>query len=174
MQLVYIEGTFLKIEIQQESIQPSKLALRALFYDEQTKTWGNSFAQDEMSKMDYLLNQQEFNERKWVLLKKNTSKITNEKYEQKGPYSSREIFDFISQSTVRLMDPIWKDGMTTWERIRDTRNFKVLQNFSEPIETDVADILSHVMEYDPEMHRVEDKKPSPGAPGEVFIILDDK
>jgi len=116
----------------------------------------------------------EFNERKWILLKKNTSKASSEKYVQDGPYSSREIFELLTQSKVRLKDPIWTEGMTEWQLIKNTKCFKALENFSEPVETDIAEILSHVMEYDPEMRRVENKNSSPGGSDEVFIILDDK
>lgn len=174
MQLVYIDKTFLKIEGTLESLKTSKIALRALFYDEQKKSWGNPFVMNDRSKLDHVMNLNEFNERKWILLKKNTSNVTSEKYQQDGPYSSREIFELLSQSKVRLKDPIWTEGMTEWQLIKNVQSFRVLENFSKPFETDVAEILSHVMEYDPQMRRVEDKNSSPGTPDEVFIILDDK
>ena len=174
MQLVYVDKTFLKIEGTMESIKGSKVALRALFYDEQKKSWANLVVADERLKLDQMIALHEFNERKWILLKKNTSQLTSEKYVQDGPYSTKEIFELLTESKVRLKDPIWTDGMTEWKLIKNTKCFKALENFSEPAETDVAEILSHVMEYNPEMRRVEDKNSSPGAPDEVFIILDDK
>ncbi|MES2769344.1 MAG: GYF domain-containing protein [Bdellovibrionota bacterium] len=178
MHLVYIAETFLKLDNNKESVKTSKIAMKALFYDEQTKSWANPFEMDQRTKLDYLLNLNEFNERKWILLKKNTSQRDNqrenEKYEQKGPYSSREIFDMITQSAVRLRDPIWKEGMTKWESIKEVQTFRVLENLSTPHETDVADILSSVMMYDSEMRRVEEKNSSPLDSDEVFMILDDK
>ncbi len=174
MQLVYVSETFLKLDNNKESVKASKIALKALFYDEQAKSWTNPFEMDQRTKLDYLLNLNEFNERKWILLKKNTTQIANEKYEQDGPYSSREIFDMITQSAVRLRDPIWKEGMIKWQSIKEVQAFKVLENLSTPHETDVADILSSVVMYDPEMRRVEEKNSSPLDSDEVFMILDDK
>lgn len=173
MQLVYVDGKFLKYD-QKKSLDLSDIVKRALFYDASAKAWGNILSQDPKSKLDQLKNWTEFNERKWILLKKNTSKFTNEKYEQQGPYCSREIYEMICQSQVRLRDPIWKNGMTQWQLIQENATFKALKTFNDPIEDDIADILGSIVEYDPEMRRVEEKFPSPEDSGEVFIILDDK
>lgn len=172
MQLVYINETFLKYEENKNTKGPSIGALRALFFDEDKKVWSNPFQMDERRKLDLIKNQNEFNERKWLLAKK---RADGEKvYVQEGPYSSHEIFDMLTKSMVRLADPIWKEGQSKWLAIKQTSTFKELATLSQPIETDIADILSSIVEYVPEMQRVEEKKSSPCGPDEVFIILDDK
>lgn len=171
MQLVYVNGTFIKYVEGKNAAAPSSGALRALFYDKEKKEWMSPHQLDERSKLDYAKNQMEFHERKWILLKKNAE--TQEFYHD-GPYSSFEIYEMLTQSAVRLTDPIWKEGMTKWMPIKNTQTFKALATLSEPMETDIADLLGSVVEYDPEMHRVEEKKLSPGSPDEVFLILDDK
>lgn len=166
--LIYVDKTFLKIEGSLESLKTSKIALRALFYNVQKKSWENPFVRDERLSMDLLATQREFLERQWILLKKNSV--------QDGPYSSKEVFELCLGAKLSLKNAIWKEGMTEWKSIGSTQTFKALEKFSDSVETDIAEILSHVMEYDPGMRRVEaeNKNSSPGEPNEVFIILDDK
>jgi hypothetical protein len=175
MQLVYINETFLKYIPHKDksgvTSGPSIGELRALFFDDEKKTWGNSHVMDERRKLDFIKNQNEFNERKWLLAKKNAE---TDAYIHEGPYSSHEIFDMLTQSQIQLSDPIWKEGQSKWLAIKQTPTFKELATLSEPVETDIADILSSIVEYDPGMHRVEEEKTSPGTPNEVFIIFDDK
>lgn len=170
MKLIYINGTFLRYTEKKSSESPSIGELRALFFDNEKKIWANPHKMDERRKLDLIKNQNEFNEKKWLLTKKESSVGG---YIPKGPYSSHEIFNMLNQSMVRFSDPIWKEGQSKWLAIKQTPAFKELL-LSEPVETDIADILSSVVEYDPKMRRVEEKKTSPGAPDEVFIILDDK
>lgn len=183
MQLVYINEIFLKYEenknTQYAKEGPSLGALRALFFNEEKKEWGNPFQMDERQKLDFIKNQNEFNERKWLLAKKESeSEDGNENikphYVHEGPYSSHEIFDMLAKSMVGFTDPIWKEGQSKWLAIKQTSTFKELFTLSQPVETDIADILSSIVEYVPEMQRVEEKKSSPGEPDEVFIILDEK
>lgn len=172
-QLIYINETFMRFlgnESQSEKAQ--RVLSRAIFYDDVTKLWGNPYALDARSTLDFLKTQGEFNERKWILLKKNTNPDLNEKYMQEGPYSSKEIFEMLQNSQVRLSDPIWKEGLSKWTLIRNTQTFKELETLSKSLEPDVAELLANVVEYNPEMHRVENKD-VPDTP-DVFVILDDK
>jgi hypothetical protein len=169
MHLIYIKKTFIQVLTSKPTENATNLLSEALFYIAETNTWQNPFSQSPRLKLEFLKNQFEFNEKKWILLKK-----SNGAFVQDGPYSSMEIFNFISENKVQLTDPIWTDGFSKWVPIQETANFKALANRLTPAEIETADLLSNVEEYRPQMHRVEGESPSPEASGEVFIILDDK
>lgn len=171
-QLIFVNQTFLKFSLQKGAVMPSEKAMavliKSLFYDAQKNEWANPHLQSPRTKLDLLKTQNDFHEKKWILLKKES-----EKYIQEGPYSSFEIFEMLRRSELRLEDPIWKEGFSRWMPIKTAPTFKELETLSKPLEADVADILSSVVEYNPEMHRVEKKDPLPENSSEFFLILDD-
>jgi hypothetical protein len=172
MALMYINKIFVRHLGQSGSSlseKASKLLSTALFLNEQTKIWENPYPQTPRERLDFIKNQNEFSEKKWILLKKIQAEFV-----QEGPFSTLEIYDLISSSRVRLEDPIWKEGFSKWLPIKQTETFKELNTISQPAEVDITNILNSVEEYRPRMRRVEEESPSPGSPGEVFMILDDK
>lgn len=183
--LAYYNETFMRLSVTGYQSEPmdqefAKLSPStqevlgsSMLYSEDTKMWGNPYTKSDSVKLKFLKNKSEFLERKWVLLKKDTSSI-EKKYIQDGPYSSQEIFEMLRDSILSLTDGVWKTGFTKWTPLKKTLTFKELDKNLESLEPDVAEILSNVIEYDPEMHRVEKKSSSPEDSSEVFVILDDK
>ncbi len=171
MVTIFLDNKFLKLSESLKSLESSTHAKRALFFNAQTLKWERPFyhqssQDDELTSLGFARTQMQFNEKKWVLLKTGDDKT----HDYDGPYSNFEIFQMLYDKKLSLVDPIWSEGQTKWLPIKQTQCFKGLLS---PLEPDVADILSHVVEYVHETRRVEDK-PSPDDSDKVFLVLDDK
>lgn len=184
--LAYYNQTFMRLSVLKQGLSEQRredlsglsertqeILKSSMLYDNESKAWGNPYKASERLQLEFIKNKNEFLERKWILLRKSAHPESG-KYVQEGPYSAQEIFELLESSQIKFTDGIWKNGFSKWTPIKDTLTFKELTQQSETLEPDAAEILSHVMEYDPEMHRVEEKNPSPKASSEVFLILDDK
>lgn len=169
MQLIYFNKTFARYLDNKGTEKAEALLSEALFYNDNTKQWENTHAQSGRALIGFKKNQSEFLEKKWILLRKTDGHLIH-----RGPFSSLDIFNMVTESKIQMKDPIWTEGLGKWVPISQTFTFKELSTLAYEVDMDPADLLSNVMEYRPEMRRVEEENPSPGAPGEVFLILDDK
>lgn len=174
MIIVFVDNifiTFRETPEYQVGLGKSDAAKRALIFNSKTNQWENPFRQDADSTENSLTSlhiertRMQLFDRKWVLLKNSQPE---QNYE--GPYSSAQIFEFLREKKISLLDPIWQDSQPKWLSIKHTETFKGLLRPREP---DAAELLSAVIEYDPQMRRVEDNS-SPKDSDQVFIILDDK
>jgi hypothetical protein len=106
---------------------------------------------------------QNFNEKQWVFIKK--SDLTQQ---SQGPFSSREIFEFLQNAQAEAHDLLWKKGMTNWQSIEENDVFRGLFFAEDNVYlSDTADILESIVE----MRRVDSQKTSPEVDNAVFIPL---
>jgi hypothetical protein len=101
---------------------------------------------------------QNFNEKQWVFIKK-----SDHTQQSQGPFSSREIFEFLQNAQAENQDLIWKKGMIAWEAIEDNETFRGIFQAEDNIHfSDTADILESIVEMRrPEMRRVDSQNASP-------------
>jgi len=111
---------------------------------------------------------QNFNEKQWVIVRK-----ADATRQTMGPYSSREIFEFLQNGQIEKEDFIWKKTMSKWQIIQEQESFRGLFGHDETIFIgDTANILESVVEMRlPKLHRVGDQNASPELDDSVFIPL---
>jgi hypothetical protein len=112
---------------------------------------------------------QNFCEKQWIVLKK----VAGEPPRQEGPYSAREIFEFLQSSQLSSKDFLWKKGFSQWVELSKTDVFRGLFLIEENVYfSETANILEAIVEMRrPEMQRV-DTKSSLEDDNAVFIIHD--
>ena len=172
MNYYFFQGSFLKEE-QFEKYLKTKSNLIFLKYTGEAKKWCAPKYDDPKLQIEIKHLVQQFQDKAWIALKKTQSYT-----QQCGPFSLKLIFDCLQNSTLTSATPVWKKGLSKWQKLSDTKEFAPLFHANSDLDfySDTADILDSIMEMKPEMRRVDsanqDKNSGPIDMNEVFIIHD--
>jgi len=96
-----------------------------LLYKEGSECWTLARNIDEFREVFKATWEDEDLQPIWVLLRKK-SQDQGVAYQQSGPYSSKELQNKIKLGEVDHSDFIWKEGMTSWEKLAESKYWSQL------------------------------------------------
>lgn len=81
---------------------------------------------------------------KWIVLAKSVedTKVGNQAYNQKGPYTREQILQLIQDGDIRWTDHVWTQGMTAWARISTVKEFNDSIDFKKDPEVTATPSVS--------------------------------
>jgi hypothetical protein len=134
-------------------LESGQLGPDDLVYAEGEAHWRPLIEYSEFNKFSELAKSRKTGPRnrrplKWVLLERKDKSS----FKQRGPYTSKEVRDFLLRGEIKLSDYLWREGMKEWYRVQTLYEqiMRDTEAFVPSVEPSGEELLKNVMKEAPD------------------------